>query len=160
MPATKKVSEEDKVKNDEDDFKFRTIDLVWCALGSLVFIFAAFVFSKVNNVHAIQRNVDRYDFKKFVRQDGTKVESKEELQKMFDTYRWPAYSDLWVSVASAVVIFTVQSIFEKLMFSTVYGWMKDKEDSPVKVDRAGKAITHLAKSLYFLSATIAGTIVL
>ena len=79
---------------------------------------------------------------------------------MFDTYRWPAYSDLWVSVASAVVIFTVQSIFEKLMFSTVYGWMKDKEDSPVKVDRAGKAITHLAKSLYFLSATIAGTIVL
>ena len=126
----------------------------------MVFVFATFIFQKVENVHSVQRNVERYDFTKFVSDDGKKVESRSELQEMFGKYRWPAYQDLWVSVASAIVIFSVQSIFEKVLYKAVYECMKDKEDSPVKHDRAGKAITHLAKSIYFLVSTIAGTVVL
>ena len=46
------------------------------------------------------------------------------------------------------------------MYTSVYSWMKDKEDSPVKDDRTNKALTHLAKSFYFFVATTAGTYVL
>ena len=63
-------------------------------------------------------------------------------------------------VASAVTIFTVQSMFKSLMYNKVYSWVKEEKDLALKKDKAGKAITHLAKSIYFLTATIAGTVVL
>ena len=46
------------------------------------------------------------------------------------------------------------------MYNKVYSWVKEEKDLALKKDKAGKAITHLAKSIYFLTATIAGTVVL
>ena len=68
-----KQSQDQKPKESDSDFTFRKVDYVWFLLGLVVFGFTAFIFSKVNSVHAVQRNIERYEFIKFSRRDGSRV---------------------------------------------------------------------------------------
>ena len=59
------------------------IDIIWCLFGITVCGFTASIFSKVNAIHSVQRNVRRYKPSDFVNDEGHPVQSYEELQRMF-----------------------------------------------------------------------------
>jgi len=53
----------------------------------------------------------RFKIEWFKNSNGESPKSQEELKIMFDNYRWPMLIDLWMPIASAVLIGVCQSIF-------------------------------------------------
>ena len=53
------------------------MDIFWCILSIAVAGFTFFIFSKVNEVHVIQRNVKRYNYKDFKDHAGKELENYE-----------------------------------------------------------------------------------
>ena len=56
-------------------------------------------------------NPKRYDVTWFKNDKGETVKDYEELQQMFDNYRWPMVADLWLPIASAAAIGVAQHYF-------------------------------------------------
>lgn len=75
MPTLKKSAKEEDTETTK--FKMSNMDIIWCFLGLAVAGFTFFIFTKVNEVHIIQRNVKRYDYKNFKDHNGEALENYE-----------------------------------------------------------------------------------
>ena len=77
---------------------------------------------------------------------------------MFDAYRWPMLSDLWVPIVAAVVIGAVQKVFINAMKGVMWNVCKEKENSNLRKQKSLKSTEALFKGIYFSFTVIVGTV--
>ena len=79
---------------------------------------------------------------------------------MFDAYRWPQYSDFWLSIVSCIFIGVAQNLFQKTFYGFFYRVCKETQIEELRQQKARKSTENCFKSLYFLTTVVGGTYVL
>ena len=71
-------------------------------------------------------------------------------------YKWPHYSDLWVSVAASVVVMISWHINYYIVWTPLYNACKEKKDDALRIIKTDKASDKSFSCLYFIIINIYG----
>lgn len=78
---------------------------------------------------------------------------------MFEAYRWPMLTDLWVPIVAAVVIGAVQHVFINSMKGVMWDVCKEKVHDNLRLQKSMKSTEALFKGIYFTFTVTVGTII-
>lgn len=76
------------------------------------------------------------------------------------TYRWPQFSDFWITGVSTLTFMILERVFDNLLYPLFYPFCKEKADAEMRIMRTKKAVKNIFKLIYYSSATVLGWLVL